>query len=69
MIVITATGMDNYTLCPRTIDEVEAVMAGGTWPPAEDKAPWLQRRWVTLDKASGCLVVDTKVRVAVATRN
>ncbi len=43
VIVITATGMINYTLCPRTIEEVEHVMAGGKWPPEKDVAPELRR--------------------------
>ena len=34
-IVITADGMENLTLCPRTVAEVEAVMAGAPWPPAD----------------------------------
>ena len=35
-IVVTADGMENLTLCPRTVAEVEAVMRGAPWPP-EDK--------------------------------
>jgi len=31
-VVVTATGMENLTNCPRTTAEVEAVMAGGAWP-------------------------------------
>jgi hypothetical protein len=26
--------MENLTLCPRTVAEVEAVMSGAPWPPA-----------------------------------
>ena len=63
VVVVTATGIDNLTLCPRTLPEVEAVMRGGEWPPATDAAPWLHRRWHTLDKASGAMVVDRRVRV------
>lgn len=33
----------NFTLCPRTISEVEYVMAGGNWPPTHDEAPELRR--------------------------
>jgi Xaa-Pro dipeptidase len=33
----------NFTLCPRTISEVEFVMAGGNWPPTVDGAPELRR--------------------------
>ena len=31
-----------------SIDEVESVMAGGQWPPAEDRNPKLFRKWATL---------------------
>jgi Xaa-Pro dipeptidase len=31
-IVITADGMDNLTVCPRSVADVEAVMAGAPWP-------------------------------------
>mmetsp|Transcript_4116 Transcript_4116/g.8873 ORF Transcript_4116/g.8873 Transcript_4116/m.8873 type:complete len:228 (+) Transcript_4116:1-684(+) len=33
----------NFTLCPRTVSEVEGVMAGGKWPPLVDHAPELRR--------------------------
>ncbi|KAG1667905.1 hypothetical protein FOA52_013666 [Chlamydomonas sp. UWO 241] len=33
-VLITATGCECLTNVPRTPDEVEAVMAGGAWPPA-----------------------------------
>ena len=46
-------GVENYTLAPRTIEEVESVMAGGEWPPAKDEAPWLFRRWGELDRNTG----------------
>jgi len=46
VVAVTATGIDNYTLTPRTTEEVESVMAGGAWPPAKDDAKWLQRRWL-----------------------
>jgi hypothetical protein len=49
-------GIINYTLCPRTVDEVEAVMAGAPWPPPTDAAPELRREWVTLDKSSGTML-------------
>lgn len=41
-------GAENLTTCPRTIAEVESVLAGGAWPPAKDEAPWLKRRWTKL---------------------
>lgn len=53
VVAVTADGIHNYTLCPRTIDEVEGVMAGAPWPPPRDEAPWLHRQWVSLDKAKG----------------
>ena len=45
VVAVTADGIENYSLCPRTVKEVEAVMAGGAWPPEVDEAPWLCRRW------------------------
>jgi len=53
VVVVTENGIENYTLCPRTVEEIEDVMAGGVWPPVEDKAPWLFRRWGQMDKPSG----------------
>jgi Xaa-Pro dipeptidase len=47
VVVVTETGIINYTLCPRTMDEVEAVMAGGKWPPLKDTAPELKRLALT----------------------
>ena len=32
-VLITQSGFENFTLCPRSVEEVEAVMAGGAWPP------------------------------------
>jgi len=32
-VLITSDGNENFTICPRTVDEVEAVMAGAPWPP------------------------------------
>lgn len=47
VVVITDSGMINYTLCPRTVEEVEAVMAGEKWPPMKDAAPELRRLRLT----------------------
>ena len=47
-ILITLDGCENFTLCPRTVNEIEDVMGGGKWPPAIDEAPELKRRWVKL---------------------
>jgi Xaa-Pro dipeptidase len=63
VVVVTATGIDNLTTCPRTVSEVEAVMRGGEWPPTTDAAPWLMRQWTTLDKATGTMVPDKRVRI------
>ena len=47
VVVITATNCINYTLCPRTTEEVELVMGGGKWPPMKDSAPELRRERLT----------------------
>ena len=41
VVVVTPSGAENLTLCPRTVAEVEAVMRNGEWPPAVDAAPWV----------------------------
>lgn len=56
VVVVTETGIENYTLCPRTVEEIEDVMAGGAWPPARDAAPWLHRKWATVDRRTGTMV-------------
>lgn len=43
VIQVTSSGCINLTLCPRTINEIESVMAGGKWPPLRDEAPELLR--------------------------
>ena len=45
--VVTAAPphVENLSLCPRTVAEVEAVIAGGAWPPERDEAPELFRQW------------------------
>jgi Xaa-Pro dipeptidase len=47
VVFITETGFINYTLCPRTVEEVESVMAGGKWPPMHDDAPQFGRERLT----------------------
>lgn len=47
VVVVTKTGCDNFTLCPRTIAEIEAVMSNEPWPPSVDTAPELRRRRLT----------------------
>jgi len=32
-VMITVNGMENFTICPRTVEDVERVMAGSPWPP------------------------------------
>lgn len=48
VFMITETGVENLTTCPRTVEEVEAVMRGGCWPPEKDAAPELKRNWTRL---------------------
>ena len=50
-----------------SVTEVEAVCRGGDWPPPADAAPWLKRRWSVLDKATGAMVSDVRVRIDDAT--
>ena len=47
-VVVTADGIENYTTCPRLIEEIESVMSGGSWPPSVDNAPYLFRQWCHL---------------------
>jgi Xaa-Pro dipeptidase len=47
VIAITADGCENYTICPRTIQEIESVKAGEKWPPLRDTAPELRRTRLT----------------------
>jgi len=46
VVAITANGCDNYTNCPRTVNEVETVIGGGKWPPTEDVEPRLMRKFL-----------------------
>jgi Xaa-Pro dipeptidase len=43
VVQVTEAGVVNYTLCPRTVMEVESVLVGGKWPPMHDAAPELCR--------------------------
>jgi len=47
VVAITKNGVENYTICPRTISEVESVMAGGKWPPTKDDDESLMRSRLT----------------------
>ena len=43
MQVVTDAGVENLTRCPRSVSEVERVMAGGTWPSALDHVMMAER--------------------------
>jgi len=47
VIHVTSIACVNFTLCPRTINEIEYVMKGGKWPPIKDEAPALRRARLT----------------------
>ncbi|KAG7372375.1 aminopeptidase P [Nitzschia inconspicua] len=47
VVTVTQVGIVNFTVCPRTVSEVEHVMAGGKWPPLTDEAPELYRKKLT----------------------
>jgi len=32
-VLVTEGGIENFTICPRKVEDVEAVMAGAPWPP------------------------------------
>lgn len=36
-VVVTASGVRNLTKCPRTVEDIEAVMAGKPWVPQENE--------------------------------
>ena len=44
VVAITRDGCENFTICPRTVEEVERVCGGGKWPPVKDDAPELRRK-------------------------
>jgi Xaa-Pro dipeptidase len=43
VVHVAKEGVVNFTVCPRTPEEIEFVMAGGMWPPTKDTAPELRR--------------------------
>jgi len=47
VVVVTDDSCENYTLCPRTVEEVESVLSGGKWPPVTDADPSLNRKRLT----------------------
>lgn len=48
VVAVTVSGPETLSTCPRTVEEIEGVMAGQAWPPAMDAAPELKRQWVKL---------------------
>ena len=50
VICVTSDGCENYTICPRTLEEVEHVASGGKWPPTKDSDPTLYRTCLTTTK-------------------
>lgn len=50
VVQVTEDGCINFTLSPRTLNEVEQVMAGKNWPPIHDEAPELRRVGLTTPK-------------------
>lgn len=63
VIVITEESVESLSTCPRTVEEIEAVIAGGVWPPAVDHAPELKRRWTRL--ATNGMKMEDNVSVTV----
>ena len=47
VVVVTEDGCENFTICPRTVKEVESVMTGGKWPPLQDCDATLKRKRLT----------------------
>jgi len=52
VVVVRKDGIENFTQTPRSIEEIESVMAGGAWPPAEDNLPALRRVFTEWPAAS-----------------
>jgi len=44
-VLVRADGVENLSLCPRTVEEVRSVKNGGSWPPVADACPALRRAW------------------------
>ena len=44
-VLVRADGVENLSLCPRTVEEIRSVKNGGSWPPASDACPALRRAW------------------------
>ena len=56
-VVVSPGGLPprNLTTCPRLVEEIEGVMAGGIWPPEVDNAPYLYRQWCDLETGGSCM--------------
>lgn len=50
VIVIRENDSASLSTVPRALEEIEDVMSGGVWPPAEDKCPLLKRQWAVLSE-------------------
>lgn len=48
VVLVTYDGPESLSTCPRLVEEIEDVMAGGQWPPVVDRAPELKRKWCKL---------------------
>ena len=46
-VFVRTDGVENLSLCPRTVEEIRSVKNGGSWPPASDACPALRRAWCT----------------------
>ena len=44
-VLVRTDGVENLSLCPRTVDEILDVKNGGAWPPAVDACSGLRRAW------------------------
>ena len=44
-VLVRADGVENLSLCPRTVEEIRSVQRGGPWPPVADACPALRRAW------------------------
>lgn len=67
VVLVTYDGPQSLSTCPRLVEEIEDVMAGGQWPPAVDRAPELKRRWSRLADDASCMVdyvVDESGRIS-----
>lgn len=62
-VLVTADGAQSLAACPRSVEEVEAVMAGAPWPPPVDRVPELARTWHQL-APDGCSMVPAAVALS-----